>query len=302
MEVRLLRRIGIAIALAVMLAGAVSLISPPRLLSVADGLAGGGIGAQRAASGVAFGTHGQKLDVWRPATRAPSPLPVLVFWYGGGWINGTRGGYAFAGRAFARAGFLVVIPDYRKVPQARFPAFLEDGAEALRWTRDHAAAYGGDPDRIAVSGHSAGAWIAMMLALDRQWLHRHGLADNTIKAAAGLCGPYDFFPFTDRRSRDAMAGAPDPQQTQPVHFVRGDAPPTLLVTAGNDRVVRARNAEQLAARLRAAGGSVERIDYPGLGHEDIAMALSRPFRGKAPVLADVSRFLHRALAANAAPR
>ncbi len=227
---------------------------------------------------------------------------MLIFWYGGGWVNGSRGGYAFAARAFARQGFVVVMPDYRKVPEVRFPAFLEDGAEAVRWTHDQIGRYGGDPGRIVVAGHSAGAWTAAMLALDRQWLHRQGLADGTIKAVAGLCGPYDFFPFTDRRSRDAMAGVPDPRLTQPVHFVRGDAPPMLLVTAGDDQVVRARNAANLAALMSGAGGSVERRDYPGLGHEDVAMALSVPFRGKAPVLADTAAFLHRSLAEATLPR
>ncbi len=270
--------------------------SPPLLLSFLDGVMGGGIGVDRAGSAIAFGSHGQALDVWRPARSAKRPLPVLIFWYGGGWVNGARGDYAFAARALAKRGFVVVVPDYRKVPKVRFPAFLEDGAQAVRWTRDNIAKFGGDPDRIAVSGHSAGAYTAVMLTLDAQWLTAAGVDPGTIKAAVGLCGPYDFYPFTAKRAIDAMQGAPDPQLTQPIHFARGDAAPLLLISAGDDVQVRAHNANNLTSRLKAMGGQVEHIDYPGLSHENVVMALAKPFRSKAPVLDDSVTFLERVLA------
>ncbi|AXB78380.1 alpha/beta hydrolase [Novosphingobium sp. P6W] len=288
--------LGAAIVVALGLGVAASLTSPPGLLSFLDGIMGGGIGAEKSGSGIAFGTHGQKLDVWRPARTDGRPLPVLVFWYGGGWVKGSRGAYAFAGRAFARQGFLVVVPDYRKVPDVRFPAFLVDGAQAVRWTRDHARDFGGDPGRIAIGGHSAGAYTAAMLALDPQWLRDEGVATGTIKAAVGLCGPYDFYPFTAKRAIDAMKGARDPQATQPIHFARADAPPMLLVSAGNDVEVGAHNANNLMARLHALGGRAVHIDYPGLSHEDVIMAVSVPFRSKGPVLADSVRFLRENMA------
>ncbi|KQM64928.1 alpha/beta hydrolase [Sphingomonas sp. Leaf17] len=279
-----------ALALALVLGGC----SGPGLLSAADGLVGGGSGVQRAGEGVAFGSHGQALDVWRPA-GVQKPLPVVIFWYGGGWTSGTRAGYSFAGRAFATRGFVVVVPDYRKVPAVRFPAFLEDGAQAVRWTRDHIRDFGGDPDRIAVAGHSAGAYIAAMLALDPRYLRAAGVAPTTIRAAVGLSGPYDFYPFTAQSAADAMAGVADPLTTQPIHYARADAPPMLLVTSDRDSVVRPYNAVNLANRLRAAGALVELRDYPGLTHENVAMALSKPFRGKAPVLADSVAFLNRTM-------
>ena len=127
-------------------------VSGPRWLSIADGVMGGGRGVERVADGVPFGSHGQTLDVWRP-TGAARRRPVVIFIYGGGWVNGDRAAYAFAARAFARAGFVVVVPDYRKVPGVRFPAFVQDGADALRWVRDHVAEYGADAGRIAVGDH-----------------------------------------------------------------------------------------------------------------------------------------------------
>ena len=286
------------IALAVLLValGAVAWnTEPPRLLSWADRVAGGGRGVTQVASGVPFGTAGQALDVWAPSAAAARRRPVLIFWYGGGWVHGDRGAYAFAARAFARAGFVVVVPDYRKVPGVRFPAFVQDGAQAVRWVRDHVARYGGDPGRIAVSGHSAGAYIAAMLALDRRWLLAEGVDPRTIRAGVPMCGPYDFFPFDKKRSIDAFAGVADGPMTQPIHFARADAPPLLLMTAGDDAQVGAHNAVNLAARLKAVGAPVARRDYPGLSHESVAMALSVPFRGRAPVLADSIAFLNAAL-------
>lgn len=269
---------------------AACVVSPPRLLSLLDAVDGGG-GNVAFAGSRGFGTHGQRLDVWRPK-GARGLLPVVVFFYGGGWVKGTRAGYAFAGRAFASRGFVTVVPDYRKVPTVRFPAFLQDGAEAVRWTRDHAAEFGGDPERIAVAGHSAGAYTAAMLTLDRRWLAAEGLPPDTIRAAVGLSGPYDFYPFTAKRAVDALGNTADPRATQPITFARADTPPMLLVTSTGDTEVKPRNAEALAARLTALGAPVTLRVYPGLSHEGVAMALSKPFRGKASVLADSAMFLH----------
>lgn len=274
----------------------IAFTSPPALLSQLDAAMGGGRGVDRPGDAIAFGSHGQTLDVWRAADAGPAKRPVVIFWYGGGWVKGDRRAYAFAARAFARAGFVVVVPDYRKVPGVRFPAFVQDGAQAVRWTRDHIAEFGGDPGRIALAGHSAGAYTVAMLALDRRWLEAEGVDPRIIKAGVGLSGPYDFYPFTSKRSIDAMQGVADPAMTQPIHFARADAPPLLLVTSSADTVVRPRNAINLAARLQALGAPVSLRDYPGLSHEQVVMALSVPFRGKGPTLADSLGFLDGALA------
>lgn len=249
---------------------------------------------------IAFGTHGQKLDVWRTQqTGDTARRPVLIFINGGGWVKGTRGEYGWAARGYADNGFVVVLPDYRKVPGVRFPAFLEDGAEAVRWTRDNIARFGGDPDRIAIAGHSAGGHTVAMLALDPQWLARAG-APGAVKAAVGLSGPYDFYPFTGRAVA-AMGKWPRPQETQPLAYARKDAPPMMLVTGTDDTTVRPKNARNLAAKLKAVGAVVEEKEYGGQGHEDTAMALSRPFRGKNNVLADSVAFLNAHLGKAALP-
>lgn len=283
------------VALLAVAGGMFAFISPPRLLSHYDRLAGGHAGASQVAEGVPFGSKGQRLDIWAPAAMPQDKLPVVIFWYGGGWAKGDRASYAFAGRALAKAGFLVVIPDYRKVPQVRFPAFLDDGAEAVAWVEDNIAQHRGDPERVAVMGHSAGAYQAVMLALDSQRLAAAGADPGTVKAAVGLSGPYDFHPFTSERAIAAMSHWPRPEETQPIAFARADAPPLLLVTSEGDETVRPRNANNLAARLRGLGAPVELKNYGPLDHEEVVMALSLPFRDKGPVLADSVTFLRQHL-------
>ncbi len=279
------------VALLAVAGGMFAFVSPPRLLSYYDRVTGGAGGARLAAEGVPFGSHGQTLDIWAPDTAGADRLPVVIFWYGGGWAKGDRASYAFAGRALARAGFLVVIPDYRKVPQVHFPAFLDDGAEAVAWTQNTIAQHGGDPARLALMGHSAGAYQAVMLALDAKRLSAAGSDPANIKAAVGLSGPYDFYPFTSERAIAAMSQWPDPAETQPITFARADAPPLLLVTSDGDETVRVKNANNLGAKLRAVGAPVEVKNYGPLDHEEVVMALSVPFRSKGPVLEDSVAFL-----------
>ena len=269
--------------------------SPPNLLSTLNKFVPGDNGAYRVAEGIAFAPdRGLKLDVWAPRATG-HPLPVVIFLYGGGWVAGSRGGYGFAGSAYAGQRFVTVVPDYRLVPAVHFPAFIEDGALAVKWTRDNIARFGGDPNRIALAGHSAGSYNAAMLALDGHYLRDAGVPAGTIKAAALLSGPYDFYPFTEQRSRDALGAWPRPAETQPINFVTLAAPPMLLATGSVDDIVMPRNSKALAAKLAAAGVPVELKIYPGKSHIDLAKSLSRPFRGTTPALADSAAFLHRVL-------
>ena len=266
--------------------------TPAGLLNGISRIAGDG-GARAAVRGASFGTDPrQKLDVYVPARVAPGArLPVVVFFYGGGWVAGERADYGFAARAFAARGYVAIVPDYRLVPQVRFPAFVQDGALAVKWARDHAAEFGGDPARIAVSGHSAGAYIGAMLTLDRHYLADIGVDPKVIRAAALLSGPYDFIPFTEIRGRDAMGQWPRPAETQPISFARADAPPMLLLHGTADTVVRPYNSERLAAKLKSLGAPVELRLYPGKSHVDTIKSLSPALRGSTPALADAIAFL-----------
>jgi acetyl esterase/lipase len=232
----------------------------------------------------------QRLDVYAPVARSATPRPIIVFFYGGSWNSGTKNGYSFVGRALASRGFVVAIPDYRLVPQVRYPTFLEDNAAAVRWARSHSAEIGGDADRLVLMGHSAGAYDAAMLALDDRWL---GVDRKAVKALVGLAGPYDFLPFDGPVVQQTFGGARDPAATQPVHYVQPGDPPAFLATGCKDEMVRPANSDSLAARLRAVGTAVERKRYPEVGHAGLVTAIARPLRGRAPVFDDMVAFVNR---------
>jgi acetyl esterase/lipase len=233
----------------------------------------------------------QKLDLYVPA-RGPKPARVLVFFYGGGWDSGSKDGYLFAARPFVEAGYIVAIPDYRVWPAGRFPGFVEDGALALRYLADNVQRHGGESNKVYLAGHSAGAHIAALLALDTRHLQAVRLPATHVAAFAGLAGPYDFLP-TSQRMRDIFAAASDPRQMQPITFARPNAPPMFLATGDEDTTVLPRNSINLANALKASGNVVELKLYPGIGHVDIAMALAPLFDAKAPVAKDAIEFLNR---------
>lgn len=287
----LLRRSVLGIAVIGALALTLNACAGPRLLSNVDALSGGGSGVKTAAAGVAYGNHEQKLDIYAPkGTAATARLPVVLFIHGGSWRDGDRGGYAFAGKAFAREGFVSVVIDYRKVPEVRFPDFMVDAAEAVAWTRGNIAAYGGDPDKLFIAGHSAGAHIALLLTLDPTYLRSAGVPDGALKGAIGLAGPYDFYPFTSEAAEAAFAGA-YPAMTQPITYARGDAPPMLLLHGDADDVVLPRNSAVLATTVTGKGGVAVVKTYPGVGHVSIVQALSPLWNDKAPVLSDAATFV-----------
>jgi acetyl esterase/lipase len=240
---------------------------------------------------VTFGADERlRLDVYGGRPEGES-APIVVFFYGGSWQSGHRADYAFVGKALASRGFVVVIPDYRVYPPHGFPVFLEDAALAVRWAREHAGEIGGDPRRLFVMGHSAGAHIAAMLVADGRYLRTVGLDGGAIRGVVGLAGPYDFLPLKDPALKALFGPEDGHPTTQPVTFVDGDEPPMLLLHGKADRTVGPRNSRRLAKRIRERGGEVEEIVYERVGHAGILLALAAPFRFWAPVLHDVTRFV-----------
>lgn len=229
------------------------------------------------------------LDVYTP--KGAKNAPIVVFFYGGSWQMGRKSLYRFVGHALAARGIVAVIPDYRVYPEVRFPDFLQDGARAFRWAKDHANSIGGDAERIFVMGHSAGAHIAAMLALDPQWLADEALDPaKDVAGLVGLSGPYDFLPLQSEKLV-AVFGDNNRPETQPINFVTMTAPAAFLATGDEDDVVLPRNSARLADRLRGAGVPVEHTVYPGRGHFGTIMAMIGPFQYLAPVIGDVARFI-----------
>ena len=237
---------------------------------------------------IAYGPHERhKLDVYAP-TQSLRSRPVVVFFYGGAWNRGERADYEFVGKALAANGVLTIVADYRLHPQVRYPEFLQDCALAVAWARREAAALGADPQRLFVMGHSAGAYNAAMLGLDRS------LLATPPAGWIGLAGPYDFLPIREPDVQPVFHHPNYPPNSQPITMARADTPRSLIVVGADDkRVNPTRNSVAMAKQLRDAGADAQLLVFDRLGHETLIGAFALPLRWLAPALSAVLEFVER---------
>ncbi|MDE8602475.1 alpha/beta hydrolase [Marinomonas sp. RSW2] len=231
----------------------------------------------------------QKLDVYVPAHASTEPLPVVVFFYGGSWKDGSKDMYPFVGEIFAKEGYITVIADYSKYPQVKFPTFVEDGAKAVAWTYRHITEYHGNPDKLFVAGHSAGAHIGALVTADKHYLQAEGETPSIIKAFAGLSGPYDFVPYEE--DYIDMFGPPENYPNMQVStFIDGKEPPMLLLWGAEDAIVGKSNMDKLIAKIEAEQGVVESHVYAGVDHVGMLSGFIWFFKSKAPIIDDITDF------------
>ena len=237
----------------------------------------------------------QRADFYRPTSPAPAAgYPMVVFFYGGSWNRGDRHDYSFVGEALASRGVLVMVADYRLYPEVRYPDFLADSARALAQGLEQAVALGADPARVFVMGHSAGAYNAAMLALDRRWLQAAGHGPRELAGWIGLAGPYDFLPIRNPEVQPVFHHPDYPADSQPMDFALAGSPPSFVGAAAKDNLVDPqRNSARMAARLEAAGVPVTYRVYDRANHVTLAAAFAGPLRWIAPVLDDVVDFIER---------
>jgi acetyl esterase/lipase len=253
-------------------------------------------GAYRRHADIAYGTHPrQRLDVYVPdavETSAGGSRPMVVFWHGGRWSFGDKAKYRFVGAALAELGYVAVLPNYRLYPEVKLAGFMDDAAHAGRWAAAHAAEFGADAEQLYLMGHSAGAHLAALVTLDARYFAADGGAPR-IAGVIGLSGPYDFLPLKEADVQDMFGPPQNYPQSQPINFVRPDAPPMLLIHGSKDEVVMPKNSVNLASSLRALGVPVSLKLYPNLLHADTVAAISLPARGRAPTLADLAAFVRQ---------
>ena len=242
--------------------------------------------------GLAYGPDPrQKVDVYQPARAVANP-PMVVFFYGGSWSFGDRADYRFVGEALASQGIVAVIADYRLSPQVRYPVFVQDSASAMRWAFDHAAEYGVSASRIFVMGHSAGAYNAAMLALDKRWLEAVNLSPPQLAGWIGLAGPYDFLPIGDPKTQVAFSWPDTPADSQPLFHASRASPPALLLAPVNDSVVNpVRSTVAMAQKLKSYGVRVESEQFDSVSHVTLVASMASVLRRRAPVLERVTAFV-----------
>jgi len=241
----------------------------------------------------------QVLDVYQPAS-APSALPVVLFFYGGGWTKGSKDDYLFVADRLARAGFVVVIPDYVKYPQERFPTFMKDAAKAAKWAARNIQRYNGNPQQLQVMGHSAGGLMGALLISDRHYLAAEGLPTRIFKGFVGLAGPYDFTPDEEPYTENFTQHS-NYTNMQVTHFINGSEPPMLLQYGDADDVVGYSNIEKLVARVQQMRGRVQVHLYPKRDHVDVIADFSQVWEKDSPVAEDAIAFLKANVAVRSRP-
>ena len=264
----------------------------PEPAAVAAAPANGNYDVQRNLSYGGSGARGT-YDLYVPQDASPS-TPLVVFIHGGSWSDGTKDGYAFVGRGLASRGVIAAVANYRLYPEVKFPGFVEDGAKATaniaRAVRrgDNGVPAGRHP--LFVMGHSAGAEIAALVALDSRYLRREGFSTGQIRGFIGLSGPYDFLPIPWERYRRIF-----PEElladSQPVNFVHRGEPPALLLHGLSDSLVKPENTRSLEARMRAAGASVQAEYYPGVTHVGTVSAFAGSLLGRSAIPDRVMAFI-----------
>ena len=230
------------------------------------------------------------LDIYQPAATNTEELkPVIVFFYGGRWTEGSKDQLRFVGKALAEQGYVTVLPNYRTWPDVKFPAFVEDGAKAVAWVTNNIEEYGGDAERLFISGHSAGAHIGALLTADEQYLNAVNVDPSLIKGFAGLAGPYDFVPEAEDLKK--IFGPPEnyPQMQVPT-FIDGTEAPMYLLHGADDETVIQRNLNRLRDKIEEKGGKVKTKIYDDIDHIWIVGVMSWLGIGKPDVARDITDF------------
>jgi acetyl esterase/lipase len=257
---------------ALLLSGALAFVacSPASQLNIINGVDTNGLSVVKDLS---YGPDARNvLNIYRPEKATGAPM--LLFIHGGSWTSGNKDEYKFVGESFARAGYVTAVMSYRLAPQNPYPAYIQDAAQALKFMRDHAPEYGGNPDALYVMGHSAGAFNAVEVVDNARWLSEAGVPFSAVKGVVGIAGPYSY-DYSKYPSANAFPAGSNPQDTMPANHIRKDAPPHLLLVAGDDQVVEAGNGKRMEAALKAAGVPVQLNVLPGLNHYTIVGSLAR---------------------------
>lgn len=228
----------------------------------------------------------QKLDIYKADTPRAN-APVIVFTHGGSWSEGNKDIYKFLAEGFTSEGFDVFVPNYRLYPDALYPAMIEDTAKAIAYA---AKQYPNRP--LVLMGHSAGAYNTLMAGLNQSFLSAEGVSVCTrISGIISLAGPTGAY---ELKKEPYITIFPDRFQKNdaPLAYALSPSPALFLMNGANDTTVGPKNAEELAAKVKARGGKAVLKIYEGLDHTDAVKLLSRHFDDEAPLKSDIISFVN----------
>ncbi len=203
-----------------------------------------------------------KLDVDYPENGRD--LPVIVWFHGGGLTGGNKS----IPTELKNKGFVVIAVNYRLSPQVKCPAYIEDAAAAIAWTFKHASEYGGNPDKIFITGHSAGGYLVMMIGLEKKWLAKYEIDANKLAGIIPFSGQA-ITHLTIRKERGISDKQPVVDEFAPLFHVRADTPPILLITGDREKEMLGRYDENayLQRMLKINGNTKSTLyELQGYGH------------------------------------
>lgn len=241
------------------------------------------------------------LDLYLPDAGTAKGFPTLVWFHGGGltggiWNDSFTSGIA---KAYAQAGIAVASVGYRLSPTVTFPAYIDDGAAAFAWVHRQIAEHGGDPRAVFIGGHSAGAYLALMVGLDPAFLAKHQLTSESVAAIVGVAGQ-TLTHYTVRIERGLPKTTIIADAAAPLHHARGDAPPVFALAAERDMAMRVEENLLLVAALKAAGHKdVTYFFAAGRDHGSIAGSMAKPDDA---VAAEVIGYIRRITATRTAAK
>jgi acetyl esterase/lipase len=209
----------------------------------------------------ALATQFCRLDVLYPENK--KDLPVVIWLHGGGLQAGKK----YFPEGFKKKDFVVVAVDYRLSPAVNCPVYIEDAAAAVAWTFRNVQKYGGDPDKIFISGFSAGGFLAAMLGLDPQWLGKYGIKTTQLAGIISISGMMTTH-FAIRAERGDKSKVPVLDAFAPISHASADAPPLLLVNGDRELDWPGRVEENfLLARTMKIVGHKDTAIYELQGHK-----------------------------------
>ena len=208
------------------------------------------------------------LDLYYPEGK--EGYPTVIWFHGGGLTAGNK----FIPKELIEQGMAVVAVNYRLYPKIKAPVYIEDAAAAVAWVFNHIEEFGGDPDMLFISGHSAGGYLASMVGLDQRWLKKHDINANHIAGLIPFSG-HTITHFTVRKERGIEGTQPVVDDLAPLYHVRKDAPPLLLITGDREMEMMGRYEENayLWRMMKVVGHPDTRLyEMDGYGHNMLTPA------------------------------
>ena len=234
----------------------------------------------------------QKLDIYAP--ESGTKLPVVFWIHGGGWETGDRTSIQLKPKAFVEKGFVFVSTGYRLLPKVEMIDIFRDIAKSVHWVHDHIGQYGGDPDRILVMGHSAGAQLAALISIDDRYLKAEGLSLGIIKGCVPVDGDTYDVPAIIETAEDRVRahGMPMPRWGHRLkfgndpakhrdysainHIAKGKGIPPFLILHVAEHPDTSAQAQRLEAVLKDAGVTTKRFAARQTDHSKLNESLGLP--------------------------